>query len=47
MAKAVWKGVVLAESDRTVIVEGNHCFPEDSVKMEYLRPSETHSVCCW
>jgi uncharacterized protein (DUF427 family) len=47
MAKAVWKGVVLAESDRTVIVEGNHYFPADSVKKEYLRPSETHTACPW
>ena len=47
MAKAVWKGVVLAESDRTVIVEGNHYFPESSVKKEYLWPSETHTVCPW
>jgi uncharacterized protein (DUF427 family) len=47
MAKAVWKGVVLAESDRTVIVEGNHYFPVDSVKKEYLHPSETQTVCPW
>ena len=47
MAKAVWKGVVLAESDRTIIVEGNHYFPESSVKKEYLRASETHTVCPW
>ncbi|MGH9713079.1 MAG: DUF427 domain-containing protein [Candidatus Acidiferrales bacterium] len=47
MAKAIWKGVVLAESDRTEIVEGNHYFPVESVKKEYLRPSETHTVCPW
>jgi len=47
MAKAVWKDAVLAESDRTVVVEGNHYFPEDSVRSEYLRPSETHTVCAW
>ncbi len=47
MAKAVWKDAVLAESDRTVVVEGNQYFPLDSVRSEYLRPSETHSVCPW
>jgi len=47
MARAVWNGVVLAESDRCEIVEGNYYFPADSVKTAYLRPSETHSVCPW
>lgn len=47
MAKAIWKGAVLAESDRTVVVEGNYYFPPDSVKKEFLRPSETHTVCSW
>jgi len=47
MAKASWKGVVLAESDHTVIVEGNHYFPPDAVYAEYLRPSGTHTICPW
>jgi uncharacterized protein (DUF427 family) len=47
MAKAVWNGVLLAESDQTVIVEGNHYFPAESVKAEYLRPSDTLTVCPW
>lgn len=38
---------MIAESDRTVVVEGNVYFPRDSVKQEYLRPSETHTVCPW
>ena len=45
--KAVWNGAVLAESDRTVVVEGNHYFPPDAVKREYLRSSATHTVCGW
>ena len=45
--KAVWNNVVLAESDRTVVVEGNHYFPPDSVRREYLRDSPTHTVCGW
>jgi uncharacterized protein (DUF427 family) len=47
MAKAVWNGVVIAESDKTVMVEGNHYFPIDSVRKEYLKPSETHTTCPW
>jgi uncharacterized protein (DUF427 family) len=47
MAKATWNGAVLAESDRAVVVEGNQYFPRDSVQTEYLRPSETHTVCPW
>ncbi len=47
MARAIWKGAVLAESDQTVVVEGNHYFPPGSVRTEFLRPSETHTVCPW
>lgn len=47
LMKAVWKGAVIAESDDTVIVEGNHYFPRESVKDEFLRPSEHHTVCGW
>tara|TARA_R110002072_G_scaffold254475_1_gene413421 strand:+ start:243 stop:524 length:282 start_codon:yes stop_codon:yes gene_type:complete len=45
--KATWNGQVLAESDKTVIIENNHYFPADSVKMEYFKPSEYHTVCPW
>jgi len=47
MAKAIWNGVVLAESDQTIIVEGNHYFPPEAVKQEYLRDSATHTTCPW
>lgn len=47
MAKALWNGTVIAESDRTVVVEGNHYFPPSAVHAEYLRPSGTHTVCGW
>ncbi len=47
MKKAVWNGVVLAESDQTIIVEGNHYFPLESVTREYLQESATHTVCPW
>ena len=45
--KAIWKGAVLAQSDNTVVVEGNHYFPPESVDRSLLRPSETHSICPW
>jgi uncharacterized protein (DUF427 family) len=45
--KAIWQGTVLAESEETVVVEGNHYFPAEAVRQEYLRPSETHTTCPW
>jgi len=45
--KAKLNGVTLAESDRTVVVEGNHYFPADSVNWEALSPSRTKSICPW
>ncbi len=45
--KATWNGAVIAESDRTVVVENNHYFPASSVKTEYLRDSAQTSVCPW
>jgi uncharacterized protein (DUF427 family) len=47
MVKAIWNGQVLAESDRTEIVEGNHYFPVEAVNREFLRESEQHTVCPW
>ena len=45
--KAIWNGAVLAQSDETVVVEGNHYFPADSVDRRYVRDSETTSFCPW
>ena len=47
MAKASWNGTILAESNKTVVVEGNQYFPPDSVRAEYFRSSQTHTVCPW
>lgn len=47
MAKAVWNGIVLAESDDTEIVEGNVYFPADSIHMEFLVKSKTPYTCPW
>ncbi len=45
--RAIWNGVVLAESDDTVVVEGNHYFPPESVNFEYLEDSPKTTVCPW
>src|SRR5207344_1465304 len=45
--KAVWNGVTIAESDDTVVVEGNHYFPESSLKREYVVGSNHRSTCPW
>lgn len=47
MPKAVWNGIVIAESDRTKVVEGNQYFPPDSVRRQHLRESATHTTCPW
>jgi uncharacterized protein (DUF427 family) len=47
MPRAVWNGVVVAESPTTEVVEGNHYFPPDSIKTEYFQPSATHTECGW
>jgi len=45
--KAQWNNTIIAESDATVIIEGNHYFPKESIKMEYLKESHTQSSCPW
>ena len=45
--KATWNGQILAESDSTIVIEGNHYFPPDSVRWELLNESPTTTVCGW
>src|SRR5437762_3073031 len=45
--RATWNGAVLAESDKTIVVEGNHYFPKESLRMDHFRSSPTHTVCGW
>ena len=45
--KAIWRDTVIAESSNTVVVEGNHYFPPDSVNSELFRESEKNTVCPW
>ena len=47
MKKAIWNGAVIAESDNTVVIEGNHYFPPESIKKEFFIASDTHTVCPW
>jgi uncharacterized protein (DUF427 family) len=47
MAKAIWEGTILAESDQCVEVEGNQYFPPDSITTEYFKDSAAHTVCPW
>jgi uncharacterized protein (DUF427 family) len=45
--KAIWGNTLLAESNKTIVVEGNHYFPSDSIKREFFKASDTHSTCPW
>ena len=47
MPKAIWNEAVLAKSDATVVVEGNHYFPPDSINRQYFRDSATETECAW
>jgi len=47
MPTATWNDTVIAQSDATIVIEGNHYFPADSVKLELLEDSSTHSHCPW
>ena len=45
--KATWNGETIAESNNTVVVEGNHYFPADSINIQFFQPTEMHTVCGW
>lgn len=45
--KATYNGETIAESNETIVVEGNQYFPAESIKTEFFQPSETHTVCGW
>ena len=47
MKQAIWNGKVVAESDETVMIEGNHYFPPDSVVKKYLVASDHRTTCPW
>lgn len=45
--KATWNNIVIAESNKTIVIEGNHYFPPDSVNMEFFEESDLHTTCPW
>lgn len=45
--RAIWNDTVLADSDDTVVVEGNHYFPRDALSEAHFEPSDTHTTCAW
>jgi uncharacterized protein (DUF427 family) len=45
--KAIWRGTVLAESDDTIVIEGNHYFPPEAIRREHFQESGTHTSCPW
>lgn len=45
--RAIWNGTVIAESDVTVQVEGNHYFPVSAIKADFFEASDTHTTCVW
>lgn len=45
--KAIWKNTILAESNETILIEGNHYFPPESIKKEHFRKSNKHTTCPW
>ena len=47
MPKAIWNNVTIAESEQTEIVDGNHYFPPESIRREYFRDTDAHTVCGW
>jgi len=47
MPKATWNGQTIAESDETILIEGNHYFPPETVNRSLLIPSSTHTTCHW
>jgi uncharacterized protein (DUF427 family) len=47
MMKATWNGATIAESDSTVVVEGNHYFPSDSLNWDVLTPTDHRTTCPW
>ena len=47
MPKALWKGATLAECDSTIVVDGNHYFPSDSIRRDHFLDSDAHTACGW
>jgi uncharacterized protein (DUF427 family) len=47
MKQAIWNNTIIAESDKTIVIEGNHYFPPRDIKQEFFKNNETHTTCAW
>lgn len=47
LMKAIWKETLIAQSDKTIVIEGNHYFPADSIRHEFFIESDHHTTCPW
>ncbi|MBA3899693.1 MAG: DUF427 domain-containing protein [Bacteroidetes bacterium] len=47
MVQAKWNGAILAQSNETIIVEGNHYFPKEDIRFQYFKESDEHTFCPW
>ena len=45
--KAIWNGETIAESNDTIVIEGNHYFPKSDIQEGFFTPSDTHTTCAW
>jgi len=45
--RATWNDTTIAESDKTIVIEGNHYFPPDTISKEHFQPSDKHTTCPW
>jgi uncharacterized protein (DUF427 family) len=45
--KAIWNDATIAESNKTIVIEGNHYFPPDTISKEHFQPSDKHTTCPW
>lgn len=45
--KAIWNDTIIAESNDTIVIEGNHYFPVESLRREFIKPSNSHTFCAW
>ena len=45
--KAIWNGEIIAQSDKTIVIENNHYFPQDAIIKQFFAPSDTHTHCPW
>ena len=45
--KAIWNNQIIAQSEKTIVIENNHYFPPESIQKDFFKPSDTHTICPW